>query len=136
MDFFEKKQRQYIISETDLTMALDYLKQDKMAYASKMPHKWSRTLLIKHINEAIAEQSKPELDDAFLVTYQVWGHVVPVGVDLVRYPHQVKTWQIVLSIRNCNTDPVKFVMLDATQKDSVSINMARIYKNILFYFRR
>jgi len=101
---------EFVIGENELDAAIRHLKNDAMSYAARMPGSWSKTWLLAHLREALAEVKKPAIGTSFQVMYNVWAHLEPVGVDLVRYPHQAGKLQVMLSFRSEHTQPDKLVV--------------------------
>lgn len=102
---------EYLICENELDAAIQHLKNDTLSYAAKMPGSWSKTWLLAHIREVLNNVGKPAIGTSFQVMYNVWAHIEPVGVDLLRYPRQAGTLQIMLSFRTEHTQPEKLVLL-------------------------
>jgi len=102
---------EFVIGENELDAALRHLKSDPLSYASRMPGSWSKTLLLAHIRDALADVKKPAIGTSFKVMYNVWAHLESVGVDLLRYPHQAGKLQVMLSFRAEHTQPDQLVVL-------------------------
>lgn len=104
-----KKKAEFLICDSDLEATLSHLREDPMSYAANMPEPWSKTLLMKHIVHSLSESKDKDFGATFRVLHSVWAHIVPVGVDLVRFPRHDNQRQIILSFRNVHTVPEALV---------------------------
>lgn len=102
---------EYVISENELGAAIEHLKRDPRSYAAHLPRNWTLKQLKDHILEALSEVKTPTIGTSVQVLYNVWAHLEPVGVDLMRYPRRSGQLQVMLSFRNEYTQPERLVVL-------------------------
>lgn len=78
-----------------------------------MPEPWSRQRLLNAIAESIEKMQSVKVGDIFEITYNVWGIIKPIGIDIAGDPFvHDKRLQIWLLIRSANTDPNKFIEIE------------------------
>ena len=102
-----------VVSETDLMVAVNYLKNLPYSITKNMPEPWSRQRLLNSITESLAQQRSVTVEDVFQIAYNVWGIIKPVGTDFAgdsfTHDHRYQIW---ILIRPASTDPKKFIKIE------------------------
>lgn len=99
-----------VICESDITMALNYLKEHPEAYPNKMPAPFARKRFLDFIREQL-NGHKIKCGQTIQLRFNMWGHIGFVGGDLAGYPHETDRLQLYLSIRYADTNPEQLVSL-------------------------
>jgi len=109
---FKKSKREYVISETDLVAARDYLASKPHAKVSSMPGQWSVEQTKSWLLECIPKH--PGVGESFEFGTGLWGHVKPLGYEFSNYKSDEERYQIVVSVRSAKTDLDALISIEIT----------------------
>lgn len=97
-----------VVSSTDVVAAVTYLNSLPYSALTNMPATWRQEQLLVWIKDELPNKIK--VGDSFQLGAGIYGHVVPLGCDLLSF-QSGGTLQLIISIRSWNTDINQLIKL-------------------------
>lgn len=106
LSMLRRPEKQLVISEPDIQMALEHLLSLPFSKTRAMPKSWGREWVLQCVREALEARKQGALgeDSCVPVGPGLWAIVMPYGVDLAGTSETERRLQVWLLIRSVGTD--------------------------------
>lgn len=113
LSMLRRPEKQLVISEPDIQMALEHLRSLPFSKTGTMPKSWGREWVLQCVRDALKARKQGVLGEDLCVSVGpgLWAIVMPYGVDLAGTSDTERRRQVWLVIRSVGTDPNSIIEL-------------------------